>query len=58
MILPLVKKLLDFTLGEQKADRISLRIYFLNPYRLHEMVSIVLILLLGVIEIIVRVSRK
>jgi hypothetical protein len=34
VIMPAVKKILDLTLGKQKADTISLRIYFLRKYNL------------------------
>jgi hypothetical protein len=32
IVLPAVKKMLDFTLGKEKADKISLRVYFLRKY--------------------------
>ena len=34
VILPAVKKMLDFTLGKQRADKISLRVYFLRKYNI------------------------
>jgi hypothetical protein len=34
IVLPAIKKILDLTLGKQRADDISLRIYFLRKYNI------------------------
>jgi hypothetical protein len=45
IILPAAKKILDFTLGKQKADTISLRTYFLRKYDLCFNVFLILFIL-------------
>ena len=42
LILPAAKKVLDFVLGKEKADAISLRVYFLKMYDFYFMLTLIL----------------
>lgn len=51
-VLPFVKSGLDLILGEDKSNRISLRVYIMNIFRVHEYFSIFMVIALGMFEII------
>ena len=58
IVLPAIKKILDLTLGKQKADAISLRTYFLRKYEICFNVALIMFLFVFSFTLVKLIKAK
>jgi hypothetical protein len=58
VVLPMMKKALDFSIGKQRADAISIRVDLLSIYNIYSFILLLLIIPLSIFLVTKVVSRK